>query len=531
LRDERRTMHGRYSVIKNRLYFAMRHALVMTSFYEVIQDVIAFIDAHREDYRRNVDKGYLTQADLDQFDDDVHRAFDAVLGCIRKGTVRTRPSAWFAARQLSYLPFATRLPVAKKLHLCFFSQEYPPGTVGGIGRFTRELAVGLAELGHHIHVLTRGKNHHTVDLEDGVWVHRIVPEHCPRPAEPAVPQTVWDYSASLTEELLRIHRHRPVDLVELPLWDSEGIAAILDGTVPAGVSLHTPLPTTLEISPYWKSNPLHYRRHIRPLLALEPFCLARCDFILANSRAVVVEVERGHEIRLERHKLGVVPHGFGVPVEPAPTWPRRQVPGLIEVLFVGRLERRKGIDLLLDAVLVLIASRPGLRFTIVGEDSIPGPRGRTYRQEFGSRHPDLVAGGTVRFMGSLPEEQLDRCYAECDIFVAPSRYESFGLVLVEAMRHGKPVIACNIGGMREVLVAGETGLLVPPEDSRALADAILRLADDDALRERLGRGALVAYLETFTRAAAAGRAKRFYDQVLTRLRARSNAADPQPIAR
>ena len=149
--------------------------------------------------------------------------------------------------------------------------------MGGIGRFSRELAVGLAELGHEVHVLTKGTDHHTVDLEDGVWVHRIVPEYHPLPATPTVPRMIWDYSATLTEELLRIHRHRPLDLVELPLWDSEGIAAILDGTVPTVVSLHTPLPAALEFSPQWKSDPDYHEHHIRPLLALEPICLERCD--------------------------------------------------------------------------------------------------------------------------------------------------------------------------------------------------------------------------------------------------------------
>ena len=120
----------------------------------------------------------------------------------------------------------------------------------------------------------------------------------------------------------------------------------------------------------------------------------------------------------------------------------------------------------------------------------------------------------MRFTGSVPEAELDRAYAECDIFAAPSRYDSFGLVLVEAMRHGKPTIACDIGGMREVVVSGETGLLVPPENARALADAIRALATDETLRDRLGRRSLEVYGETFTRVATARRAERFYRDIL-----------------
>jgi hypothetical protein len=529
LRTERRALRDRFSVIKNRLYFAMKHALVMTSFYEVIQDVLRFVEDHRAECRACVDDGHLTEADLAQFDADVHRAFDTALARIREGRDRTRPLDWFAGRRLPFLPFPTRLSAADKLHLCFFSQEYPPGAVGGIGRFSRELAVGLAELGHHVHVLTRGTDHHTVDLEDGVWVHRIVPEYHPLPAAPIVPRSIWEYSATLTEELLRIHRHRPVDLVELPLWDSEGIAAILDGTVPTVVSLHTPLPAALEFSPQWKSDRDHHERHIRPLLALEPICLERCDFIRANSDAVIGEIERGHAIRLDRAKLGVVPHGFGAPVAPvAPASAAfaTKASAAVEVLFVGRLERRKGIDLLLDAAASLLPTMPNLRFTIVGDDSLPGPGGRTYRQEFEAKHAALARSGAVRFTGSVPEARLDRAYAECNIFAAPSRYESFGLVLVEAMRHGKPAVACDIGGMREVIVRGETGLLVPPDDVRALADAIRALATDETLRDRLGRRSLEVYRETFTRAATARRASRFYRDVLRRHAARKPDATP-----
>src|SRR6185312_6481849 len=150
----RRALRDRYSVIKNRLYFAMKHALVMTSFYEVVQDVLRFVEEHRAEYRACVADGYLTEDDLARFGADVDRAFDTALARIREGGARTRPATWFAELQLPFLRFPTRLPAAEKLHLCFFSQEYPPGAVGGIGRFSRELAVGLAELGQHVHVLT-----------------------------------------------------------------------------------------------------------------------------------------------------------------------------------------------------------------------------------------------------------------------------------------------------------------------------------------------------------------------------------------
>ena len=94
-------------------------------------------------------------------------------------------------------------------------------------------------------------------------------------------------------------------------------------------------------------------------------------------------------------------------------------------------------------------------------------------------------------------------YRSCDLFVAPSRYESFGLIYLEAMRAGKPVIGCTAGGSKEVVRHGKNGLLVPPGDAKALAGAIRRLATDDAGRAGMGLAGRADFLAHFTDAAMA----------------------------
>src|SRR5262249_24343982 len=84
---------------------------------------------------------------------------------------------------------------------------------------------------------------------------------------------------------------------------------------------------------------------------------------------------------------------------------------------------------------------------------------------------------------------LDSFYRDCTVFTAPSRYESFGLIYLEAMRWGKPVVACCAGGVPEVVRDGETGLLVPPGDAAALEAALSRLLADADLRTKMGSGA------------------------------------------
>lgn len=83
-------------------------------------------------------------------------------------------------------------------------------------------------------------------------------------------------------------------------------------------------------------------------------------------------------------------------------------------------------------------------------------------------------------------EELAKYYQNCDIFVAPSLHETFGLIYLEAMSYGKPVIGTKVGGIPEVIKEGETGLLVPPGNSQALAEAILYLLKNDLLRKKMG---------------------------------------------
>ena len=133
---------------------------------------------------------------------------------------------------------------------------------------------------------------------------------------------------------------------------------------------------------------------------------------------------------------------------------------------------------------------------IVGNDTIPGPDGTTYRARFEAATAD--AKPRVTFHGEVGEAALRGFYRACDLFVAPSRYESFGLILVEAMMYGKPVIACRAGGMSEVVEDAETGLLAEPGEVASLERCLERLIGDAALSRRLGEAGRQRYEARFT---------------------------------
>lgn len=148
------------------------------------------------------------------------------------------------------------------------------------------------------------------------------------------------------------------------------------------------------------------------------------------------------------------------------------------VLFVGRLEPRKGVDVLVRAFLRLRASTPRVRLCVVGE----GPGRERYQQMVPpSIRPDAM------FVGTVDPKDLPRYHASADVFVSPATGgESFGIVLLEAMAAGLPVVASDIPGYRTVLKEGRQGRLVPPEDAFALAEAISTLLANEKLRRAMG---------------------------------------------
>jgi hypothetical protein len=122
---------------------------------------------------------------------------------------------------------------------------------------------------------------------------------------------------------------------------------------------------------------------------------------------------------------------------------------------------------------------------LIGADRPHCPGGRTHAQYLADDFP-AEARRRVQLLGRLPQPQVDRWLQRADIFVAPSLYESFGLIFPEAMRWGTPVIGTRVGGIPEIVTDGETGLLVEPQQPHELAQAIVRLLTNCDLRQRLG---------------------------------------------
>jgi phosphatidylinositol alpha-mannosyltransferase len=152
----------------------------------------------------------------------------------------------------------------------------------------------------------------------------------------------------------------------------------------------------------------------------------------------------------------------------------------VNILFVGRLERRKGLVHLLNACAKVKRTFPNFRLIVVGP-------GTVLRFKYERSVEGMGLADNVVFTGFVPSDELPSYYRTADIFCAPATGgESFGIVLLEAMACGKPVVATSIGGYASVLAHGEEGLLVPPRDEKSLAQALLSLLEDKSLRQQMG---------------------------------------------
>lgn len=345
---------------------------------------------------------------------------------------------------------------------------------GGIERSMQDLAESCAARGDQVAALVHQKpgnwrNAH--EIRAGVEVHRAGCLGAPlyTPLSPGFPL-----------ELGRLLRAFRPDLLHLHLPNPSAFAALLlpaARRLPWLVHWHADVPPD---APEWRLRAAY--RLYRPF---EQAVLRRARAVIATSQPYL---DASLALAPWRSKTRVVPLGIAAsPRVPASqAWPQA---GGLRLLAVGRLSRYKGFDVLLAA----LARTPQASLVLVGA----GECERALRAQalaLGVEH-------RVRFAGALDDADLASAYASADAFALPSRDrgEAFGLVLLEAMRAGLPLVASAVpgSGIGHVIEDGASGLLVPPDDSAALAAAFERLAEP-ALRTRLGAAAHARWLAEFT---------------------------------
>ena len=211
----------------------------------------------------------------------------------------------------------------------------------------------------------------------------------------------------------------------------------------------------------------------------KPICLNRW-FNKLDGRIAVSSTAMEFISRYFPSDYTIIPNGIDLPHFSRQVTPLEQFcDGKLNILFVGRMEKRKGFKYLLGAYEKVKRELPQCRLIVVG------PQDRSY-----GKYQRLAVKRNLKdvvFTGYVSYEELPRYYKSADIFCSPATcWESFGLVLLEAMAAGKPTVASDIAGYAAVVNDGVDGLLVKPRDEKALAGTILQLLQDGSLRERMG---------------------------------------------
>ncbi len=331
---------------------------------------------------------------------------------------------------------------------------YDPSHPGGVFEHIGHLRGEFQRRGHEVTVLAPRGRKGGLEVGDGFYgIGRTVPI----PANGSMVRVTFD--VTLYNAVKTILRREQFDVVHL----HEPLIPVL----PYLVLLNSRAVNVATFHAFRASSPWYTA--FKPYMA---FMMSRLD-----ARIAVSEPARDFVSQYFQGPYAIVPNGIDVArfeeAEPY-TWAHDGIP---RILFVGRFnEPRKGFKYLLRAMPYIHQQFPHARLVVVGKAKREQFTGLI--EHYGVRNVD--------FVGQASAADLPRYYASCDVFCAPSiSGESFGIVLLEAMASGRPVVAGDIPGYRSVMTNENEGLLVPPKDPYALALAIVRLLADAPLRRSL----------------------------------------------
>jgi glycogen(starch) synthase len=417
----------------------------------------------------------------------------------------------------------------KAMNICFISQEFPPDTGwGGIGTYVYNISRGLAEIGHHVDVITRAiSTDGTVESHNGrLRIHRVWHKDYPWLRKQPLSSLKlypffyhvldrplgWGYGAY--KHLQRLCKEKQIDIIEVAEHNADGfiytVAKFMFGkhiNAPKFViKLHIPMLY------YYRLNQYRVTLDIKILDTLERWTTYYADGITSPSRQMATIVSEMW--RLHQKKITVLPH----PVDESlfiPDIPIRRDDECI--LFVGRLEKQKGVDLLIEAFQTVRRKRPQAKLLLVGGDRLFKKNGeicsyKAYLQQK-LRDASLEVGASIQFVGQVEREHLPAYYQKGSVCIVPSEFESFSYVCVEAMACGRPIIANNSGGTAEIIEHGKNGLLIPSGNPNILAENIIYLLEHPDLAENMGQEARKRVEHNYSKHAIAQRTAQFYQSL------------------
>jgi len=380
--------------------------------------------------------------------------------------------------------------------------EFPPAHGYGLGRYVAEHTSALAAAGAEVAVACNNYDAATETYErEGVEVNNT-PMFVPFRGYAWIADALQSNVLLLARAMEMTSRNGDFDILHIHDWLAASAAKSLKDAYdwPLVVSIHD---TSLG------KNQGRLDAEERYIAEMEGWICEHAEAVLVNSEFLGRELVEAY--RVPNDKIRVV--GCGVSAE---TFETRSDPQLFKtvlcredeslVVFVGRLARMKGPHVLLEAIPRVLGLRPETRFVFAGEGQM--------REGLEHRAKELGIEANVRFVGHLRGQVLATFYRAADMVVMPSLYEPFGMVALEAMVCGTPVVAADTGGLSEVVVDGDTGLKVPPNDPEALARATIHLLRSPGLGKQLAEQARLRALQQYRWEDVATRTMSVYERLV-----------------
>ncbi len=380
------------------------------------------------------------------------------------------------------------------------SWEYPPRIVGGLSRHVYWLSRSIAELGHQVLVGTLSNDaNETIDEHDNLTIIHVNPYKIP---SPDFISWVHQFNQSILERVIELV-DPDIDVIHAHDW------LVARASIMLKHLYRRPLIATIHSTEYGRRNGLHnvFERHIHEI---EWFLTYEAWNVIVCSNYMREEIRR--IFATPPDKIHVIPNG----VNPIKKMDRNEVVKVLKkyniplnkriVLFVGRLVYEKGAHILVEAIPRITRIIDDVFFVFVGT----GPM----KEYLVRRSIELGVNHKTVFTGFVSDSDLHAFYNAAYLAVFPSLYEPFGIVALEAMSVGKPVIVSNTGGLSEIVEHGKNGLKVPPGDVEALANAIIELLLNPGIAERLGRIGYSMVYEKYTWRRVAEQTLKVYERVL-----------------
>lgn len=403
---------------------------------------------------------------------------------------------------------------------------------GGMNVYVRDLTRELGRMGIHVDVFTRSQDEHVPHVVHELgYGNRVV--HMPAGPEVPIPKDhLVDYVPIFAEGVKEFAASKGIsyDVIHSHYWMS-GLAAepLSDawGGVPIVQMFHT-----LGEMKNRVARSAEEREQPERILA-EKRILARADRIIVSTLAEQTQLRFLYQA--DDRKLEIIPpgvdtdHFYPIPADEAKLFVGLK-PDDRMVLFVGRIEPLKGVETLIRAMssLKLQAGHRPVHLAIIGGEPGASPQQMTAEMMRLQRLcDDLALDQTVVFLGKRAQDTLQYYYSAAEVVVMPSHYESFGMVALEAMACGTPVIASEVGGLGFLVLDGETGFTVPDGEPERLYDRLTLLLGDQELRTRMGQAA-AEYAHQYSWDKIARQIAGVFDEVVSeRQRADQSMARPE----